>query len=143
NYIVKIDEHVYIHELSADSRRLVGRADIAVTSPPQPQVPQRAGAAAVLPAPIQVLLPAIDLESFSFIEIRDRQTRHLVTAIELLSPSNKEPGPNRDQYLAKRALILGSGAHFVEIDLLRGGSRLPIEELPHCDYYIMVSRAEN
>ena len=29
-YIVKIDEHIYVHELAAQSRRLVGRADISL-----------------------------------------------------------------------------------------------------------------
>ncbi len=29
-YIVKIDEHVYVHELSAESRRWIGRADVSV-----------------------------------------------------------------------------------------------------------------
>ena len=28
-YIVKIDEHIYVHELAAESRRWVGRADVA------------------------------------------------------------------------------------------------------------------
>jgi hypothetical protein len=30
----------------------------------------------------------------------------------------------------------------VEIDLLRGGVRPPLEQLPPCDYYVMVSRSE-
>jgi hypothetical protein len=29
-YIVKIDEHVYIHELAAETRRSVGRADVSL-----------------------------------------------------------------------------------------------------------------
>ena len=32
DYIVKIDEHVYIHELAVESRRLLGRADLGVTA---------------------------------------------------------------------------------------------------------------
>src|SRR6266436_5771844 len=61
NYIVKIDEHVYIHELPADVRRLVGRADIALTTSPH-QGLAADGSAAVLEAPVQVRLPAVDLE---------------------------------------------------------------------------------
>jgi hypothetical protein len=30
--------------------------------------------------------------------------------------------------------------NLVEIDLLRGGRRLPVEGLPECDYYALVSR---
>jgi hypothetical protein len=94
-YIVKLEEHVYIHERE------------------------------------------------SFIEIRDRKTRELITVIELLSPSNKKAGSDREQYLAKRRQLLASPSHFVEIDLLRGGSQMPVEDLPGCDYYALVSRAED
>jgi hypothetical protein len=76
------------------------------------------------------------------IEIRDRHDRQLVAVIELLSPANKRPGPNREQYLAKRRRLLASPVHLVELDLLRGGTRLPLEDLPNCDYYAMVSRVE-
>src|SRR5205085_10190617 len=98
---------------------------------------------AVLEAPTTVELPAADLESDSCIEIRDRWSRKLITIIELLSPSNKNPGPDRDQYLAKRRGILRSPAHFVEIDLLRGGPRMPAAEAPAADYCVMVSQAED
>jgi hypothetical protein len=32
--------------------------------------------------------------------------------------------------------------HLVEIDLLRGYPRLPLDDPPECDYYALVSRAE-
>jgi hypothetical protein len=34
HYIVKINEQLYIHELPAESRHVMGRADVAVTHPP-------------------------------------------------------------------------------------------------------------
>jgi hypothetical protein len=89
-----------------------------------------------------VRLPPVDVERLSFVEIEDRQSRQLVTAIELLSFSNKYAGPDREQYLAKRGRLLASAAHFVEVDLLRGGPRMPVQDLPECDYYAMVSRVE-
>src|ERR1043165_2395138 len=50
-----------------------------------------------------------------------------VTGIELLSPGNKQPGAVAQQrYLEKRASALHGGLHWVEIDLLRDGARLPI-----------------
>jgi hypothetical protein len=140
NYIVKIDEQVYIHELPAGSQRLLGRADVAV-SRPGGEGPQ-GSSVEVLEAPARVLLPEVDVESLSFVEIRDRESWQLVTVIELLSYSNKYSGPDRDQYLAKRGRLLTSAVHLVEIDLLRGGSRLPCEGLPDCDYYALVSRVE-
>jgi hypothetical protein len=140
NYIVKIDEQVYIHELQAGSHHLLGRADVAVS---RPHGEKPAGSSvAVLEAPARVRLPEVDVESLSFLEIRDRESWQLVTAVELLSYSNKYAGPDRDQYLAKRGRLLASAAHLVEIDLLRGGPRLPCEGLPDCAYYALVSRVE-
>lgn len=77
-----------------------------------------------------------------FVEIRDRQSRELITVIELLSPSNKRPGSDREQYLAKREELLNSRAHLVEIDLLRGGRPMPLDERPECVYSVLVSRME-
>jgi hypothetical protein len=101
-YIVKIDEHIYIHE--------------------NPQEPR--------------------IERLCFLEIRDRRSRELITVVELLSPSNKRAGPDRDQYLAKRSQVLASSAHLVEIDLLRGGAPMPAANRPPCDYSAMVSLVE-
>jgi hypothetical protein len=140
-YIVKVDEHLFIHELPAEPRQFVGRADLAVKS----RASDAAGTATALPAaPAYGRIPqAIDVERQSFLQILDRQSRRVVTAVELLSPSNKYAGPDREQYLAKRQQLLSSAVHLVEIDLLRGGPRLPIEGLPVCAYYAMVSRSED
>lgn len=141
HYIVKIDLHIYIHELPDDARRLIGRPDVGVT---RSSTASSGGAAGTMleEAPAQLVLPAVDIERISYVEIRDRKDRQLVTVIELLSPSNKMPGSDREQYLAKRAQVLSSPVHLVELDLLRGGPRLPLEGLPACDYYAMVSRME-
>lgn len=93
-------------------------------------------------APARTRLPAVDVERVSFVEIRDRDGWQLVTVIELLSPANMYAGPDREQYLAKRRELQGSTAHLVEIDLLRGGPRMPMEGLPECDYCVLVSRVE-
>ena len=59
------------------------------------------------------------------IEVRDRDRAHeVVTLIEILSPSNKRPGRDRNQLLAKRNGIMSSETSLVEIDLLRTGVRL-------------------
>jgi hypothetical protein len=86
------------------------------------------------------LLPAADVLRESFVKIRDRLTREVITVIELLSPTNKESGPDREQYLDKRGCVLISPTNLVEIDLLRGYDRMPIEDPPVCDYMVMVSR---
>jgi hypothetical protein len=140
NYIVKIDEHVYVHELPPEPRHLLDRADVLVGRSPRPGEP-RPGVG-LLEAPARVGLPALDVERLAFVEVRDRRNRELVTVVELLSPSNKRSGADRDQYLSKRAQVLGSTAHLVEIDLLRGGKPMPLEDRPDCDYSAMVSRVE-
>jgi len=139
-YIVKIDEHVYVHELTPEPQRFLGRADLAVahfeaSSEVRPGV-------GIVESPVQVQLPTLDVERLSFVEIRDRRSRELVTVVELLSPSNKRPGADREQYLAKRTTLLGSLVHLVEIDLLRGGRPLPLVERPLSAYAVMVSRVE-
>lgn len=139
NYIVKIDQHAYIHELPAEERHFIGRPDIAIADQRPASTMNRA--ASVAAAPVYGQLPvAIDVERQSFLEIRDRLSREIITVIELLSPSNK--GTDREQYLGKRDQFLRSSAHFIELDLLRGGRRLPVDGLPNCDYYALVSRSQ-
>jgi hypothetical protein len=91
---------------------------------------------------IEVGVPAVDVETLSYLEIRDRDRHELITVVELLSPSNKYAGPDREQYLAKARQLQRSWVHFVEIDLLRGGPRMPWLDLPECDYCVVVSRVE-
>jgi hypothetical protein len=77
--------------------------------------------------PLVVSVETIEHGPFkqSFLEIRRRRGEEvrLVTAIEILSPSNKKVGhESREQYIEKQREVLGSDAHLVEIDLLRGGT---------------------
>ena len=77
-----------------------------------------------------------------YLEIRQVSDDTVITVVELLSPANKRRGKGRNQYEEKRFKVLGSASHFVEIDLLRGEPRLPINNLQSpSDYYILVSRA--
>jgi len=140
-YFVRIDEQMYIHEQSGEERHLLGRGDVLVPALSPPTV-AAAPAGAVLEAPAQVRLPAVDTEGQSFLEIRDRDNHELVTVVELLSPTNKYKGPDREQYLGKARKLQQSWVHFVEIDLLRGGPRMPWLDMPECGYCVVVSRFE-
>lgn len=72
--------------------------------------------------PKQSLIPVVSIHHQSYIEILDRQSeQRVVTVIEVLSPTNKFPGPGRDAYLAKTKELRSSTTHLVEIDLLRRG----------------------
>jgi hypothetical protein len=68
----------------------------------------------------------------------------LVTTIEVLSPTNKERGGHgRQLYLRKRQAALACDVHLVEIDLLRGGTRMPMRDpWPKSPYTLLVARAK-
>jgi hypothetical protein len=137
-YVIRTENRVYIHEPSAE-RRCLGSADLGVSRLPG----GASGTAATITAPARVtILDAVEVVNVRHLTIRDRDNNDLVTLIELLSPTNKYAGPDREQYLGKRRELLRSRAHFVEIDLLRGGPRMPPDELPTCDYCAIVSRVE-
>lgn len=140
SYIVQLEEHIYIHDLPPAARPRLGTADLSVARAGSGEPAQ--AAIGILEAPAEVWLPEQDVEKVPFLEVRDRQGRDLVTVIELLNPSNKRAGDDREQYLAKCRELLRSPAHLVEIDLLRGWARMPHEGGPDCDYSVLVSRAE-
>lgn len=138
-YIVLIEEHIYLHEVEESRGLFAGRADLAVAeanaAPAGPSL-------STIDAPVVgVLSETLDEEGLGYLEIRTRN-HELVTVIELLSPANKRPGPDREQYLVKRRRILKSPAHLVEIDLLRAWPRMPVEPVPACDYLIFISQSE-
>jgi hypothetical protein len=70
--------------------------------------------------------------SETFLEIIDRESgNRVVTVIEFLSPSNKSPGPNREQDLRKQRDICASDANLVEIDVNRFGTHTLAFPLAH------------
>jgi hypothetical protein len=109
----------------------------------------------VLDVPREQATPTVDFRIPSdpilhrFVEIRDSQRNHkLVTLIEIVSPSNKQPGPDRRVYESKQMEVLSSDANLIEIDLLRAGQRLlPYPELEAAvydltaDYLVLLNRS--
>jgi hypothetical protein len=92
-------------------------------------------------APAAVSVPTTDEPvRAAWLEIRSAADDEVVTVIELLSPSNKYAGPDRDRYVFKRSRLLVSRANLVEIDLLRGGPPMDWHRRPPCDYSVAVSR---
>lgn len=140
------------------ARRVVPDVAVVRTAPPSAQRSTAPSAAAVLDSPRTQASPGLDVEVFSeplrhaYVEVRDPARGHkLITLIEIVSPSNKAPGPDRDAYLAKQEEVLASDASLIEIDLLRGGSRpLRMDRLSaliaylgkaKTDYLVLVHRA--
>jgi hypothetical protein len=131
-------------------RRIV--PDVAVARQPR----AADGEVAVLDAPPKIspfVEVRVDFEKIKhlFVEIRDPSQGHrLVTLIEIVSPSNKRPGPDRHAYQKKQSEVLASDASLIELDLLRAGERLyHLPELesaarrlePEPDYLVFISRA--
>jgi len=145
-YFIKIEQHIFLHELSAAERRLAGRGDVIAVHGGNGGASWAAnsgGGVAVMEAPVLgEVAEAVAEERSAYLEILDIESREVVTVIEVLSPANKSRVADREQYLAKRRCILNSYTHLVEIDLLRGGPRAPVTNLPPCDYCVLVSRRE-
>ncbi len=81
------------------------------------------------------------------VEILDAYNElRLVALIELLSPTNKLPGPARRSYREKQRETLERECHLIEIDLLRRGRhvlsvpRWRLEELRPYEYLVCVNR---
>ena len=82
-----------------------------------------------------------------YIEIIDVGSgNRIVTAIELLSVTNKFPGEQQDKYLQKQREYRQGGVSLVEIDLLRSGRRVtavPKDRVPashRTTYHVCISR---
>ncbi len=104
-------------------------------------------AAAVLEAdtPVEVEFAEEHVrEVFIQIHLKD-EPGTLVGMIEILSPTNKNPGEGRELYLEKQQKVLKSPAHLIEIDLLRAGHHtvaVPRDCLPAegWDYLVCLHR---
>ncbi|NLY00139.1 MAG: DUF4058 family protein [Rhodopirellula sp.] len=134
-------------------RRIVPDVAVVRRPPQQPAV----GGTAVLDLPRDTISNSLELEipvdpiRHGFVEIRDPSRGHqLITLIEIVSPSNKRAGPDRQMYLRKQREVLESDASLIEVDLHRTGQRLLIyrelEQLleqiePRPDYLVLVNRA--
>jgi hypothetical protein len=141
-YRVAIEKRTYFSE--GDRAIEVGIPDVAVLA--QTRRSENAGAVTTVVAPqvesMTVTLPIAQEIKEGYLEIREVATGRVVTAIEVLSPSNKRAGAGRDAYENKRQRVLSSLTHLVEIDLLRAGK--PMDMLnapPKSDYRILVSRS--
>jgi hypothetical protein len=143
-YVVEVEEYVYLAREEEDPDRLV-EPDLAIVDAADDWTsePANSGGTALAVKPVVHTLPVPKRFRQAFLTIRNREFQNVVTVIELLSPWNKAPGQGRTEYLVKRTNLLLTPAHLVELDLLRGGQRLPTREpLTPADYYALVCRKE-
>ncbi len=117
-YVARVEKRVYLEFVARETL-----PDVALLRRRPPQ-PERGVAVLERTHDAPVILDFDEVpHAESFIQIFDRQSdMRLVTVIEVLSPSDKEPNSEgRDLYLRKQREILRSEVNLVEIDLLRGG----------------------
>ena len=140
DYFVSLEEHLYISEPPRPETRFIGRSDVAVKGGPALRTYDES-ATAVLEAPVSALQTELkDTFTESYLAIRDREYQSIVTIIELLSPANKSSGGGHEAYLGKRQEYFWSSINFIEIDLLRGWGRMPLDDMPACDYAVILKR---
>jgi hypothetical protein len=150
-YLVRTGERSYVVFVEAEGKKERPFVpDVSVTTPERRKKSSgKRGATAVAAAGSDV--KPVVLRAFlderhreGFVEIYEATPeQRLVTTIEVLSPSNKRPNsPGWDLYLRKRQSLMLGGVNLIEIDLLRGGQRMPmLDPGPAGPYTLMVARA--
>ncbi len=142
-YVARTIEYI-TYDLIEIEERAAAYPDVSVWQQ-QRAVQEAAGAApAVTPAPVESLVELEVPVRLHSVQVRLVETQQLVTAIEILSPVNKNPSHKAHaKYQRKRQELLQSDAHFMELDLLRGGTRSPLKRpVPQAAYYVTLSRVE-
>ena len=145
DHVVRVERRVYV-ERPLENKEGWFRPDVMIlaTDDFSGGGVATASGTAMLAEPSVCELPMSQERSETYLVIRERESMEVVTVLETLSPANKRPGEGRKEYLHKRETLLGSETHLIELDLLRGGLRLPMMQtppLPRGDYFAIVSRA--
>ncbi len=122
-YYVAAGIHTYILAPPSHPWRIRYPDVMVVDTPFGGRAPAPAGVAVVKPVVVNVPIPEEVQESY--LEVREVGTGKVITVIELLSPTNKQPGDGRETYLAKRNAIFATRTHLLEIDLLRNWEPMP------------------
>jgi hypothetical protein len=138
-YTVDVERHVYLVDESGESTARYVPDAAVVHRGELPDSELTASTATLEPHLLTIPMPAEYKQKY--LAVRTRGGHEPVCLIEVLSPCNKSAGEGQQEYLQKRADYLRTLTHIVEIDLLRGGRRLPVNEsFPKADYCAFVGR---
>ena len=139
-FVATSDRHVWIETPEDEHGLSLREPDVFVTETKRNKASSLSGSTALLTAPRTIIVKRTERRGRPFLRIDDLEYQRVVTMIELLSPTNKKPGADREAYKVKRQECLNSEINFVEMDLLRAGERFLLEPKPSkSDYYIIVS----
>jgi hypothetical protein len=143
-YVAQMGEDVRLVTWQTEPARVI-RPDVAVIrtlGPAGPATAQGGGVATLEPVTIPFADFAEEVRE-TWIEIFRLPDQRLVTAIELLSPTNKASNGWKE-YVDKRLRLRAQPANLVEIDLLLAGLRLPMAApLPPGDFYAFIGRTKS
>lgn len=141
HYVVRVEERVFLCR-EDDPARSVLVPDLSVRE----AAPEPWGQSSTSDAAQAVLVQVIAEEEMREyrLEIRTPRGDRVVTVIEVLSPANKVSASEvRRTYMDKRREWLRSESNFIEIDLLRAGTRAHIPGgPPKSDYCVLVSTVD-
>src|SRR5262245_1550674 len=151
-YTIDTTTRSYVVLLETEGKKEhLAKPDVTVTEPAarRPRK-QKGGVAVAKPAAESVPMRAFISEKFEerFIEIyteEEEEERLLITCIEVLSLSNKRANSEGwKEYTRKRQALLLGQANLVEIDLLRGGHKMPmLDTWPDSPYSLLVCRSDD
>jgi hypothetical protein len=138
--VARLDQFVWVRdEGEYEARR---KPDVFIPEPTD------RGGAATLTEPVtspttRTVLPRGRKRNHRFVRITTTDDQQVLTVLEVLSPSNKGGGEDREAYAQKRREYLSS-VNLVEIDLLRDGGRFPLgrPSPPAADYCVFSCRAD-
>jgi len=140
----RLEERVFIE--SSDGPEKSFYPDVAVSVKHMVFKEEPAGGVAVA-EPIVFFAPDVEITE-PYLDIVDADSGgRVVTTIEVLSRSNKRPGPGRVLYKEKQKACLAGGVNLVEIDLLRAGEATTLVRSEmlrrgrHEPYHVSVWRA--
>lgn len=139
----------YVVLLNSDGKdEHLAKADLTITEPtPAKRGSKKKGGVAVADSDESLPMQSFAAEKLDeqYLEIyAEQEDRILVTCLEVLSPANKRPkSEGWNQYTRKRQMMLLGHANLVEIDLLRGGQKMPMDSpWPKSPYRVLVARSE-
>jgi hypothetical protein len=150
-YVVRTGERSYVVLVESQGQQSHPfLPDVRVTLPREAEKTTKRGGAALAEPPGE--MEAVTMRAFiqeehreTFVEIHEMNPEErLVTSIEVLSPSNKvRDTEGWKLYQRKRQSLLLGDVNLVEIDLLRGGQRMPmLDPWPDSPYTLLVARAK-
>jgi hypothetical protein len=142
NYVATVEVRVYVEHGDGEIRQEVPALEVVRTGVSS----SRGGLPRLSPQGKWIAAVGLPIKE-AYLEVKRLPGAELVTAMEVLSPSNKRKGEGRIEYLDKQTRARQGGVNLVELDLLRSGEHtlaVPAHLIECCqpfDYVACISRA--